>query len=136
MLPCRPGANEVPLTCQRAGGSAILLIKWQPWPTSSTFFLTRPWQGFLWVLLFVPVFNITCVFLISPFSPHIFIPKGGWARAKSAPRNRAGIAVFNGSVLSDSFVDWSSPGSFCPWGFSSKNMVLGCHFLLQGIFLT
>ena len=24
----------------------------------------------------------------------------------------------------------------CPWGFPGKNTGLGCHFLLQGIFLT
>ena len=24
----------------------------------------------------------------------------------------------------------------CPWGFPGKNMEVGCHFLLQGIFLT
>ena len=27
-------------------------------------------------------------------------------------------------------------GSFCPWDFSGKNTEVGCHFLLQGIFLT
>ena len=25
---------------------------------------------------------------------------------------------------------------FCPWNFPSKNAGMGCHFLLQGIFLT
>ena len=25
---------------------------------------------------------------------------------------------------------------FCPWGFPGKNPEVGCHFLLQGIFLT
>ena len=25
---------------------------------------------------------------------------------------------------------------FCPWNFPSKNTAVGCHFLLQGIFLT
>ena len=25
---------------------------------------------------------------------------------------------------------------FCPWGFPGKNPGVGCHFLLQGIFLT
>ena len=24
----------------------------------------------------------------------------------------------------------------CPWGFPGKNTGVGCHFLLQGIFLT
>ena len=28
------------------------------------------------------------------------------------------------------------PRLFCPWGFSGKNIGLGCHFLLQGIFQT
>ena len=30
----------------------------------------------------------------------------------------------------------SLSGSFCPWDFSGKNTGVGCHFLLQGIFLT
>ena len=27
-------------------------------------------------------------------------------------------------------------GLFCPWDFPDKNTIVGCHFLLQGIFLT
>ena len=30
---------------------------------------------------------------------------------------------------------WTA-GLLCPWGFPSKNTRVGCHFLLQGIFLT
>ena len=42
------------------------------------------------------------------------------------------------SVVSDS---WQPPGLhpaslLCPWNFPGKNMRVGCHFLLQGIFLT
>ena len=33
-------------------------------------------------------------------------------------------------------MDCSTPGSSCPWKFSGKNTGVGCHFLLQGIFLT
>ena len=33
-------------------------------------------------------------------------------------------------------VDCSPPGSSCPWNFSGKNIQVGCHFLLQGIFPT
>ena len=34
-------------------------------------------------------------------------------------------------------VDCSPPGSsVCPWNVSGKNTGVGCHFLLQGIFLT
>ena len=29
-----------------------------------------------------------------------------------------------------------SPPGFCPWNFPGKNTGIGCHFLLQGIFLT
>ena len=29
-----------------------------------------------------------------------------------------------------------SPSDSCPWDFSGKNTGMGCHFLLQGIFLT
>jgi len=32
--------------------------------------------------------------------------------------------------------DHSTLGSFCPWDFPGKNTGVGCHFLLQGIFLT
>ena len=41
-------------------------------------------------------------------------------------------------VMPDSFeTPWMQPTSlFCPWDFPSKNTGVGCHFLLQGIFLT
>ena len=32
--------------------------------------------------------------------------------------------------------DCSLPGPLCPWDFPGKNSVVGCHFLLQEIFLT
>ena len=32
-------------------------------------------------------------------------------------------------------MDCSPPGS-CPWDFPGKNTGVGCHFLVQGIFLT
>ena len=37
-------------------------------------------------------------------------------------------------TLSDP-VDHSLPGSSCPWDSLGKNIGVGCHFLLQGIFL-
>ena len=33
-------------------------------------------------------------------------------------------------------MDYSLPGSLCPWDFPGKNTGVGCHFLLQGILLT
>ena len=33
-------------------------------------------------------------------------------------------------------MDCSPPGSSCPWNFPGRNIGVGCHFLLQGIFLT
>ena len=34
-------------------------------------------------------------------------------------------------------VDWVGPARLlCPWDFSGKNTEAGCHFLLQGIYLT
>ena len=33
-------------------------------------------------------------------------------------------------------VDCSLSGSFCPWDFPGKNIGMGCHFFLQGVFLT
>ena len=40
--------------------------------------------------------------------------------------------------MSDSFVTpWTIPFRLlCPWDFPGKNTAVGCHFLLQGIFLT
>ena len=32
--------------------------------------------------------------------------------------------------------DRRSPGVLCPWDFLGKNTGVGCHFLLQGIFLS
>ena len=31
---------------------------------------------------------------------------------------------------------WSSTGLLCPWDFPGKSTGMGCHFLLQEIFLT
>ena len=39
-----------------------------------------------------------------------------------------------GPILCNS-MDFSQLGSFCPWDFSGKNTGVGCHYLLQGIFL-
>ena len=33
-------------------------------------------------------------------------------------------------------VDCSLPGILCPWEYPGKNTRVGCHYLLQGIFLT
>ena len=33
-------------------------------------------------------------------------------------------------------MDWSLPGFLVPWDFPGKDIGMGCHFLLQGIFLT
>ena len=40
--------------------------------------------------------------------------------------------------VSDSFVTpWTVvPRLFCPWDFSGKNIGVGCHFFLQGVFPT
>ena len=45
------------------------------------------------------------------------------------------ICVFVHSVMSDS-LDYSPPGSSVHGIFQNKNTGVGCHFLLQGIFLT
>ena len=39
-----------------------------------------------------------------------------------------------GPILCNS-MDFSQLGSFCPWDFPGKNTGVGCHYLLQGIFL-
>ena len=39
--------------------------------------------------------------------------------------------------MSNSFVTpWTVARLLCQWDFPGKNIGLGCHFLLQGIFLT
>ena len=43
-------------------------------------------------------------------------------------------SVSCGPILCNS-MDCSQLGSFCPWYFPGKNTGVGCHFLLQGIFL-
>ena len=41
------------------------------------------------------------------------------------------------SVVSNSATPWTvSCQAFCPWNSPGKNTWVGCHFLLQGIFLT
>ena len=43
------------------------------------------------------------------------------------------------SVCAESFscILWTAAARLlCPWDFPGKNTAVGCHFLLQGIFLT
>ena len=41
------------------------------------------------------------------------------------------------SLNYDSATPWTQPTRLlCPWDFLGKNTRMGCHFLLQGIFLT
>ena len=43
----------------------------------------------------------------------------------------------NCSVMSDSVAPWTLAARLlCPWDFPDKNSGVGCHFFLQGIFLT
>ena len=47
--------------------------------------------------------------------------------------------LFGRSVASNSFcdpMDRKPTRLLCPWDFPGKNTGVGCHFLLQGIFLT
>ena len=48
------------------------------------------------------------------------------------------VYVFSCSVLSTSLRPYGLQPSrlLCPWSFPGKNTGVGCHFLLQGIFLT
>ena len=48
------------------------------------------------------------------------------------------VYVFSCSVVSDSLQHFGLQPArlLCPWDFSSQNTGVGCHFLLQGIFLT
>ena len=49
-------------------------------------------------------------------------------------QNMCSIAKFWPTLFDP--MDYSLPGSFCAWDFPDKNTGVGCHFLLQGIFLT
>ena len=48
------------------------------------------------------------------------------------------VCAFSRSVLSESLwpFELQSTRLLCPWNFSGKNTEVGCHFFLQGIFLT
>ena len=46
-------------------------------------------------------------------------------------------AVLSHSVMADSATPWTAVHqAVCPWNSPDKNTIVGCHFLLQGIFLT
>ena len=51
------------------------------------------------------------------------------------------LIISDGLVTKSCLTFWGPNGLYsarllCPWGFPGKNMEVGCHFLLQGIFLT
>ena len=49
------------------------------------------------------------------------------------------LLLLSCQVTSDSFeTSWTGASSrlLCPWDFPGKKTRVGCHFLLQGIFLT
>ena len=52
----------------------------------------------------------------------------------------ASLCKLNGhSVCAESFscILWTAAARLlCPWDFPGKNTAVGCHFFLQGIFLT
>ena len=52
--------------------------------------------------------------------------------------NTSVVLLFSRSVVSDSLrPNGLQPARLlCPWDFPGKNTGVGCHFLLQGIFLT
>ena len=60
--------------------------------------------------------------LASPVSFHIF-------NVAVAVQSLSHVQLFCNPV------DWPS-GLLCPWDFPGKNTGVGCHLLLQGIFLT
>ena len=47
------------------------------------------------------------------------------------------VCIVSYSVVSDSLRPYGLKPTrlLCPWDFPSKNTGVGCHFLLQGIFL-
>ena len=50
--------------------------------------------------------------------------------------------MLSNSIMSNSATPWTVPHGLyptrllCPWNSPGKNTEVGCHFLLQGIFLT
>ena len=46
------------------------------------------------------------------------------------------LSHFSCSLTLCNPMDCSPPGFLCPWDSPGKNTGVGCHFLLQGIFLT
>ena len=62
------------------------------------------------------------------------LPRPDATRPEAPPPSCILGAVY--SVISDSFMDCSLPGSSVPGIFQARISGMGCHFLLQGIILT
>ena len=59
-------------------------------------------------------------------------------KENATTRGGGGVVVFSCLVMADSLQPQGLQHArlLCPWDFSGKNIGVGCHFLLQGIFLT
>ena len=57
---------------------------------------------------------------------------------KAFPQGKCANLLFSCSIASDSFVTSRTEPArlLCPWDSPFKHTEVGCHFLLQGIFLT
>ena len=65
-------------------------------------------------------------YCISSTSNHSALDPRGWGKSESD-----GV-----SVMHDSFTTWQPTRLLCPWKSPGKKTGVGCHSLLQGIFLT
>ena len=59
----------------------------------------------------------------------------GWQRTRWLKSESKSEVTQSCPTLCDP-MDYSLPGSSCPWDFPGKSTGVGCHFLLQGIFPT
>ena len=99
-------------------------------------------SGWCWKVTFLRSFLQPAVKGVFPFSSHA-LP---WCRVSLIPYHWellcvcvcVCMCVYEHSVMSNCLWPHGMHPTrpFCPWDFPGKNTGVGCHFLLQGIFLT
>ena len=58
-----------------------------------------------------------------------------WCNSFEQYSEKTGVCMLSHSIVSNSMTPWPAR-LLCPWNFLGKSTEVGCHFLLQGIFLT
>ena len=98
------------------------------WTSGSSWF-TYCWS-LAWRILSITL--LACVAIVNLLN----FSQSHWWKVYYFKGHCVWLCAFSCLVVSDFFkpVDYSPPGSSCPWNCSGKNIRVGCHFLLQGVF--